>query len=541
MNAATPINVLIVDDEAKNLAVLEAILDDPGYRLVRAVSADQALLALVAEEFALLILDIRMPGMNGLELAQMIKERKKTAGVPIIFLTAYYNEDQHALNGYQSGAVDYLIKPVNASMLRSKVAVFADLHRKSCELLAANRALTTEVSQRKAAEEQLIALNQTLEQRVIERTQALHEADRRKNVFLATLAHELRNPLAPIRTAAQLLESAHVSQPDLQRCRSIIVRQTTHMASLLDDLLDISRFTSGEITLRKMPVLLQQVLDAAVETAQPLIDAKKHRLQIEAPAAPIMLYADPVRLSQVISNLLTNAAKYMDPEGEIVLGCRLDDPSLVIFVRDTGIGLAQEMQAKIFEMFVQAEPAKERAQGGLGIGLALVKALVGLHGGKIDVRSAGHDQGCEFTITLPRDGIVKAHQVEPLTPQLTAPHGSARRVLIADDNQDGAETLGMLLQLDSHEVHLAHDGAAALEMAERFQPDVAVLDIGMPGLTGYEVAERIRAESWGREMMLIAVTGWGQQSDKDKARMAGFDHHLTKPIDPIELGRLLQD
>ena len=541
MNAAAAINVLIVDDEPKNLAVLEAILDDPGYRLVRAVSADQALLALVAEEFALLILDIRMPGMNGLELAQMIKERKKTAGVPIIFLTAYYNEDQHALNGYQSGAVDYLIKPVNASMLRSKVAVFADLHRKSCELLAANRALTMEVSQRKAAEAQLIALNQTLEQRVIERTQALHEADRRKNVFLATLAHELRNPLAPIRTAAQLLESAHVSQPDLRRCRSIIVRQTTHMASLLDDLLDISRFTSGEITLRKVPVLLQQVLDAAVETAQPLIAAKQHRLQIEAPAEPITLHADPVRLSQVISNLLTNAAKYMDPEGEIVLGCRLDDSSLVIFVRDTGIGLAQEMQAKIFEMFVQAEPAKERAQGGLGIGLALVKALVELHGGKIDVRSAGHDQGCEFTITLPRDGIVEAHPVVPLTPQSTVPHGSARRVLIADDNQDGAETLGMLLQLDSHEVHLAHDGAAALEMAERFQPDVAVLDIGMPGLTGYEVAERIRGESWGREMMLIAVTGWGQQSDKDKARMAGFDHHLTKPIDPIELGRLLQD
>jgi signal transduction histidine kinase len=541
MNATTPINVLIVDDEAKNLAVLEAILDDPGYRLVRAVSADQALLALVAEEFALLILDIRMPDMNGLELAKMIKERKRTAGVPIIFLTAYYNEDQHALDGYRSGAVDYLIKPINAAMLRSKVAVFADLHRKSCELLSANRALTIEVSQRKAAEEQLISLNQTLEQRVLERTQALHEADRRKNVFLATLAHELRNPLAPIRTAAQLLESTHLSHSVLRHCRSIIVRQTTHMASLLEDLLDISRFTSGGITLRKVQVSLQQVLDAAIETAQPLIDEKKHRLQIEAPAVPIMLDVDPVRLSQVLSNLLTNAAKYMDPEGEIVLGCRLDATSLVMFVRDTGIGLAPEMQAKIFEMFVQAEPAKERAQGGLGIGLALVKALVESHGGKIDVHSAGHDQGCEFTIRLPRHVVVEPHRILPLSQDATAHSGTGRRILIADDNQDGAETLGMLLQLDSHEVHLAHDGSAALEMAERLQPDVAVLDIGMPGLTGYEVAERIRAESWGREMMLIAVTGWGQQSDKDKAQLAGFDHHLTKPIDPIELGRLLQD
>jgi signal transduction histidine kinase len=538
MKNGAAINVLIVDDEPKNLAVLETVLDNPDYRLVRADSADQALLALVTEEFALLILDIRMPGMDGLQLAQMIKERKKTASVPIIFLTAYYNEDQHAINGYDSGAVDYLHKPVNASVLRSKVAVFVDLYRKSRELEFVNRSLVAEVQQRRLAEQQLLELNQTLEQRVAERTQALHEADRRKNVFLATLAHELRNPLAPIRTAARLLESPYMSHVELQRSRAIIARQVTHMATLLDDLLDMSRFSSGEISLRKLDVWLQQVLDAAIETAQPLIDAKEHRLQIEVPSSPVLLHVDPIRLSQVVSNLLTNAAKYMDPGGEIVLGCCVEAASLNIFVRDTGIGLEPEMCTKIFDVFVQAEPAKERAQGGLGIGLALVKALVELHGGAVDVHSDGRDKGCQFTVRLPRSIVVEPHEEPCKPPDAEALRGPARRILIADDNQDAAEALGMLLQISNHDVHVAGDGAAALELAERVRPDVAVLDIGMPGLTGYEVAEQIRAKAWGRAMILIAVTGWGQKSDKEKAQRAGFDHHLTKPMDPTELEKL---
>jgi signal transduction histidine kinase len=538
MNNGAAINVLIVDDEPKNLAVLETVLDDPGYRLVKADSADQALLALVAEEFALLILDIRMPGMNGLQLAQMIKERKKTASVPIIFLTAYYNEDQHAIDGYASGAVDYLHKPVNASVLRSKVAVFADLYRKSRELEFVNRSLLAEVQQRRVAEQQLLELNQTLEQRVAERTQALHEADQRKNIFLATLAHELRNPLAPIRTAARLLESPSMSHMELQRSRAIIARQVTHMATLLDDLLDMSRFSSGEISLRKVDISLQQVLDAAIETAQPVIDAKKHGLQIEVPSSPVILHVDPIRLSQVVSNLLTNAAKYMDPGGQIVLGCRAEAAALEIFVRDTGIGLEPEMRTKIFDIFVQAESAKERAQGGLGIGLALVKALVELHGGDVSVQSNGRDQGCQFTVKLPHAIVPEPHEAGGEAGDADAPRGPASRILIADDNHDAAEALGMLLQMAHHDVHIAGDGAAALELAERVRPHAAILDIGMPGLTGYEVAERIRAEAWGRGMLLIAVTGWGQKSDKEKAHLAGFDHHLTKPMDPTELEQL---
>jgi signal transduction histidine kinase len=362
---------------------------------------------------------------------------------------------------------------------------------------------------------------------------ALRDADRRKNVFLATLSHELRNPLAPIRTAARLLESALVSQADLQRCRSIISRQVAQMASLLDDLLDVSRFTRGELTLKKAYVPLQQVLDAAVEAVHPLIHAKQHRLQLDLLPSPPMLEVDPVRLTQVVSNLLTNAAKYTDPGGEITLGCRLKADSLVIFVRDNGIGLAPEMFSRVFEMFVQVEPSKERSEGGLGIGLALVKALVELHGGSIEVRSAGREQGTTFTVKLPRSVI--AAEPARISSDRDARDCPSRCVLIADDNPDGAEILAMLLQTSGHTVHVANDGAAAFELAARIRPDVAVLDIGMPGLSGYEVAKRIRREAWGAGMTLIAVTGWGQEEDKREALAVGFDYHVTKPMDPTHL------
>jgi PAS domain S-box-containing protein len=363
---------------------------------------------------------------------------------------------------------------------------------------------------------------------------ALREADRRKNVFLATLSHELRNPLAPIRTAARLLESARVSQADLERCRSIISRQVAQMASLLDDLLDISRLTRGELTLKKEYVPLQQVLDAAVEAVQPFINLKQHRLRMDLPPSLPVLEVDPVRLTQVISNLLTNAAKYTDPGGEITLGCRPEADSLAIFVRDNGIGLAPEMFSRVFDMFAQVEPTKERSEGGLGIGLALVKALVELHGGDIEVRSAGREQGTTFTVMLPRSAIAP-EPARTISSDRDARAGPSRCVLIADDNPDGAEILGMLLQSSGHTVHVANDGAAALELAARIKPDIAVLDIGMPGLSGYEVAKRIRCEAWGVRMTLIAVTGWGQEEDKREALAVGFDFHVTKPMDPTQL------
>jgi CheY-like chemotaxis protein/two-component sensor histidine kinase len=319
------------------------------------------------------------------------------------------------------------------------------------------------------------------------------------------------------------------------------------MATLLNDLLDVSRFTRGELRLKKQQVPLQQLLDSAVETARPLIDAKSHRLHLEIPSRPLMLEVDPVRLTQVVCNLLANAAKYTNPGGDITLGARVEADALLIFVRDTGIGLAAENVADIFEIFVQLEPAKARSQGGLGIGLALVKGLVELHGGRIRVESAGSDQGSTFKITLPLSAVIQEpdasitvwspSEAGALAAAATAitRQEKSRRVLIADDARDGAAALAMVLERRGHEVHVAHDGLEALRLAGQVRPDIAFLDIGMPGLSGYEVALSIRRETWGRQMMLIAVTGWGQDDDIRNAHAAGFDHHFTKPMDPKRL------
>ncbi|MDP8984742.1 MAG: ATP-binding protein [Pseudomonadota bacterium] len=369
---------------------------------------------------------------------------------------------------------------------------------------------------------------------------ASREADRRKDVFLATLSHELRNPLAPIRNAARLLESSTLTEPESQRARLIISRQVRQMASLLDDLLDVSRITRGALTLKKEIVSLKEIFEAAVETARPAIDAKRHALSVEWPDERIRLEVDPLRLTQVVTNLLTNAAKYTDPEGRIVLESRIEARTIVIRVRDTGIGIAPEMLSGIFEMFSQVAPGKGHAEGGLGIGLALAKGLVELHGGRIEARSNGLEQGSEFLVSFPDAWI------EAAAPAVTA--GGAEpapsrarplRVLIADDNRDSAESLGLLLELSGHDVLLAHDGVSALALAAAKLPDVALLDIGMPGMDGYEVAAHIRRESWGSALTLIAITGWGQDVNKRMARSAGFDHHLTKPMDSKVLESLL--
>jgi PAS domain S-box-containing protein len=361
---------------------------------------------------------------------------------------------------------------------------------------------------------------------------ALRDADRRKDVFLAILAHELRNPLAPIRNAARLLERPVLNPQDLERCRSIILRQVRHMASLLDDLLDISRITRGAFPLKKEYVRLQPLLTEAVETARPLIDGKRHILTTDWPSQPIEIEVDPVRLVQVVSNLLTNAAKYTDPEGSITCAARVDGDTVVISIRDTGVGLAPEMLGEVFEMFSQVQPNHGHSEGGLGIGLALVKGLVELHGGRVEARSAGLEQGSEFTIYLPDLRVATGTIQDPNTSPVQTPSGlSERRVLIADDNRDGAESLAMLLEGLGCKVYLAHTGIDALALAAQHRPHAAILDIGMPGKSGFEVAQQIRREAWGEQMTLIAVTGWGQEEYKRAAHSAGFDHHLTKPVD----------
>jgi PAS domain S-box-containing protein len=381
--------------------------------------------------------------------------------------------------------------------------------------------------------------DRTARRALIESRDALREADRRKDVFLATLSHELRNPLAPIRTATHVLETPGLSPGDLERSRSIIARQVRHMASLLDDLLDISRITRGVLTLKSEPVDLHALMEAAIETAQPAIAVKKHAFSVEWPTEPIGLSADPLRLTQVIANLLTNAAKYTKTGGHILLGARGGESTIDIYVRDDGIGIAAQMLPRVFDMFSQIDTGHEHSDGGIGIGLALVKGFVELHGGTVEAGSAGLDQGSEFMVRLPASLRTQAPLAR--SPEKAPPTGSngTRRVLIADDNRDGAEIMAMLLAHSGFDVQLAHSGPDALAVAAQQRPDIAVLDIGMPGMSGYEVARAIRSQHWGVGITLIAVTGWGQEDDKRKAKDAGFDHHLTKPIDPNALERLM--
>jgi signal transduction histidine kinase len=539
-----PINILIVDDEPKNLTVLETVLDSPGYRLVRAQSADEALLALVAEEFALLILDIRMPGMTGFELAQTIKSRRKTARIPIIFLTAYYNEDQHVLEGYGSGAVDYLVKPVNAAVLRSKVAVFAELHRKTREISIVNRALLAEVAERRRAEHELHVLNQNLDRLVSERTQALREleaelreADRRKDEFIATLAHELRNPLAPVRNAVQILQLPNTGETDSQRARVIIARQIGVMARLIDDLMDVSRINRGRIELRKEPVDLHRVLELAIEATRPHFVENKHDLRLAVPDSLMPLDADVTRLSQIFVNLLTNAAKYTEPGGHVEIVVQVRDREVSVAVKDDGIGLASEHLDRVFLMFSQVDSAITRSRGGLGIGLSLVKHLVELHGGRVSAQSPGLGKGSTFTVTLPLSGLPAATSLvaadEPPASLRTAT--VPLRILVVEDHRDGAETIAELLSHLGHVVRMVHDGGAAVLAAEEFRPELVLLDIGLPTLSGYEVCRRIRSQPWGKDVTIVAMTGWGDAEAQRKARAAGFDRHLVKPVDEASL------
>jgi signal transduction histidine kinase len=531
-----PANILIVDDEQKNLTVLETVLDDPGYRLIRAESADQALLALVVEEFALLILDVRMPGMTGFELAKMVKERKKTARVPIIFLTAYFNEDQHVLAGYDSGAVDYLHKPVNANILRSKVAVFVELHRKSREVETANRALLAEVAERRKVEEQLRELNESLEQRIAERTDALRQNDRRKDEFLATLAHELRNPLAPVRNAVQVLHMTGARATEVEWAGAVIDRQLQQMTRLIDDLMDVSRIRQGRIELRRENVELSKVVATAVETSRSHIDERGHVLTVKTPADAVILDADHVRLSQVFMNLLTNAAKYSEQGGRIDLHAERQGGEVVVTVKDAGIGIPHTKLQSIFEMFSQVESALSRAQGGLGIGLCLAKQLVEMHGGSIEAKSEGLGRGSEFVVRLP---LVVERAYTRKGDNGNVPPVSDLRILVVDDNQDAAATLAMLLQVMGNDVRVVHDGQAAVTAAGEYRPDVILCDIGLPKMNGYDAARAIREELWGKSMFLIAITGWGQDEDKRKSKEAGFDGHMVKPVDPLELMKVL--
>jgi two-component system, chemotaxis family, CheB/CheR fusion protein len=356
--------------------------------------------------------------------------------------------------------------------------------------------------------------------------QALREADRRKDEFLATLAHELRNPLAPIRNSLHLLELSGNTSSAVEYVRAMMERQVNHMVRMVDDLMEVSRITRGKIELRRERVDLDSVIRSAIETSQPWFDAAGHRLDLSIPAEPLVLDADPVRLAQVFANLLNNAAKYTEQPGTIRVAARREDGGVTVSVRDSGIGIPAEMLPRVFEMFAQIDSARGRSQGGLGIGLTLVRKLVDMHGGTVSAHSEGPGTGSEFVVRLPlTDGAAaKRPSARAMPPELLP-----LRVLVVDDNRDAANSLGMLLKFLGAEIHLAYDGFEAIAALESFGADLVLLDIGMPGMDGYEVARRIRRHPKLADLKLIALTGWGQEEDRRRTAAAGFDHHLIKP------------
>lgn len=404
--------------------------------------------------------------------------------------------------------------------------------------------VTRDLTEKKKAEEELRQARDRLEERVRERTAEIEEllgrlgtADRRKDEFLATLAHELRNPLAPILHALQLLDLAQ-DDPAIQRqAREVVGRQVRQMVRLIDDLLDISRISNNKLRLRKELLDLATVVHSALEMTRPIIDGAGQQLTVLLPPDPVFVDADLTRLAQVFTNLLNNATKYTADGGHIRLAVEKRGSEVIVSVRDTGVGIAAEYLPHLFEMFSQAVPALEKSGGGLGIGLALAQGVVRMHGGTIEARSEGLGKGSEFLVHLP---VAEAPDLSHAQTRSTeSDQGPRWRILVADDNPDSADSLSLLLTLKGYKVWTAHDGFDAVQVATARRPDVALLDIGMPKLNGYEVAHHIRDQPWGKDMLLVAITGWGQDDDKQRSQEAGFDHHLTKPPDRDALENLI--
>jgi signal transduction histidine kinase/DNA-binding response OmpR family regulator len=688
-----PTNVLVVDDLPEKLLVYRAILGELGQNLITAGSGEEALRAVLANDFAVILLDVNMPGMNGLETASLIRRRRRSARTPIIFLTAFADEVR-AAEGYAQGAVDYITTPVVPAVLRAKVRVFCDLYRMTQQVRrqAEERiALAQERTRREAAEEanRRLAfsamtggvLGQSLDQRVTAHNvarlpvpdladlvvlalrsphgdwtttlaragedgaaveegvgrdrlppeladalaramvdgslvrsgndaavavplrarsqtfgalalccdpsgrrfgpadltlaeayasraaialdnarlyQEVQQADRQKNEFLSMLAHELRNPLAPIWNANEVLRQMGADPQRVRWAQGVIDRQLTHLVRLVDDLLDVSRLTQGKIRLAVELVDLEAVVNHAVEATRPLIDKLGHRLEVVLPPRRVRLHADPARLTQVLTNLLNNAAKYTEPGGHIWLAVNVepgglreakpnpaDRPtgdglpphhaSVEIRVRDTGVGIPPELLPGVFELFTQSSQTLDRSQGGLGIGLTLVRRLVEMHGGTVMAHSDGPGRGSEFVVRLPVQSDEPPDVLAP-TPESANPSSEPNplRIVIVDDNLDGVESLADLLELLGHQVRVAHDGPAGIDTVRMFDPDVVLLDIGLPGMDGYEVARRLRHDV-GSDAVLVAVSGYGRDEDRRMSREAGFEQHFVKPM---ELGTL---
>jgi signal transduction histidine kinase len=503
--------VLLLSPTARDAATARTILEGAGLACRPCGSFAELCREIPRGAGAVVVPEEAVLGDGTEPLAAALRGQPPWSDLPVLVLTAAgRTPDARLRRVLELGGVTLLKRPLDVAEFLSAVrAALRDRHRQYQA-----RAYTAELARQ---------------------AEALREADRRKDEFLAMLAHELRNPLAPIRNGLQVLRLAGEDRALAERTWGLMGRQVDHLSRLVDDLLDVSRITRGKVELRPAPVDLRAVLAAAVETARPLIDAKHHRLTVTQPGRPVRVSADPVRLAQVVGNLLNNAAKYSEEGATITLSLDAEGDRAVVRVRDTGVGIPPEMLPRVFDLFTQIDRTLDRSQGGLGIGLTLVKSLVELHGGTVEAASGGAGTGSEFTVRLPllpgADAAAADAAPEPPAPR--------RRVLVVDDNHDAGDSLGDLLVLSGHEVRVARNGTQAVEVAREFRPDVALLDIGLPGMSGYELAGRLRAEPFGPALLLVALTGYGQDEDRRRTREAGFDHHLTKPADLGQLAGLL--
>jgi signal transduction histidine kinase len=505
-----PVNILLVDDVAANLLALEAILEGLKQILVRASSGTQALARLADDDFAVILLDINMPDLDGFAAAKQIRARERSRHTPIIFLTAHDSAEFPLIEAYKLGAVDYLIKPLSPDILRAKVAVFVELFQKARQI------------QRQA--ERL---------RQIER----QEFDQQKDAFLMMLAHELRNPLAPVVTSVRLLQQSGDDPNVRTRALDTIGRQMRHMGRLIDGLLETTRLVRGQVRLERERLDLARIVRTTTEDRRLTLEDSGLTVALQTPETPVWVAGDATRLTQVLDNLLDNARKYTERGGKVgvIVSADAEAREAIVTVTDSGSGIEPSVLPYLFSVFVQADRSLARTGGGLGLGLFVVRSLVELHGGRVEARSTGPGHGATFTVRLPLEPEPPA-----LTVSLTLPSaGRSSRVLIVEDNRDAASSLSLLLEVLGHNVRVAHTGPEGVRLASEWRPEVVVSDIGLPGIDGYEVARRILREPGLEKTVLVALTGYGGEDDKRRAREAGFRHFLVKPADPDALQRVL--
>ncbi|MES2319177.1 MAG: response regulator [Pseudomonadota bacterium] len=513
--------ILVVNDDAGSLLALTSLLDqwadDSGYEVISARSGQQALRQVLLHDFAVILLDVNMPGMDGFETAEAIHQRVRSADIPIIFVTAFLADEIDRLKAYQRGAADFLFTPVIPQILHAKVQVFVTLATKNEEL----KRQAHKLSQRTA---ELTATNKRLTREMEER-QAAERKSHAKDEFLAMLGHELRNPLSAISSAAALIGLPGAGPDTVGRAKQIIQRQSQHLSRIVDDLLDLSRAMSGKILLSRQPVEVAALVSACLDTFKATGRTSNYLLNMDM--ATGWVDGDPTRLEQIATNLIDNALKYTPSGGSIAISVGEDNGQVVLKVRDSGVGISQELLPHVFDVFVQASTTLDRAQGGLGIGLALVRRLVELHGGSVSAHSDGASAGSTFEIRLP-------HALPATIPSVeiaVLPESGKPSVLLIEDNEDGREMMATMLSACGYPIRHAADGLEGVQMAFAHLPDVALVDIGLPGIDGYEVARRLRKNDDTRHIKLIALTGYGLAEDQRRVLEAGFDLHLVKPVD----------